>query len=50
VDLESGKDRRLTELKSRNRIQSFDITPDGKRIVFDRWRDNSDIVLIDLIK
>lgn len=29
-------------------MRTFDITPDGKRIVFDRLRDNSDIVLIDL--
>ena len=29
---------------------AFDITPDGKEIVFDRLRDNSDIVLIDLPK
>lgn len=27
---------------------SFDITPDGRQIVFDRVRENSDIVLIDL--
>ena len=30
--------------------RAFDITPDGKEIVFDRLRDNSDIVLIDLPK
>jgi hypothetical protein len=29
---------------------SFDVTPDGKQIVFDRSRENSDIVLIDLPK
>jgi hypothetical protein len=29
-------------------MRTFDITPDGTRIVFDRLRDNSDIVLIDL--
>jgi hypothetical protein len=29
---------------------TFDITPDGKQIVFDRLRENSDIVLIDLPK
>jgi hypothetical protein len=29
-------------------MRTFDVTPDGKRIVFDRLRDNSDIVLIDL--
>jgi len=29
-------------------MQTFDVTPDGKQIVFDRLRENSDIVLIDL--
>ena len=28
--------------------RTFDVTPDGSRIVFDRLRENSDIVLIDL--
>jgi clusterin-associated protein 1 len=28
--------------------RTFDITPDGTRIVFDRLRENSDIVLVDL--
>ena len=28
-------------------IRSFDITPDGTRIVFDRRRENSNIVLIE---
>ena len=27
-------------------IRTFDITPDGKQIVFDRVAENSDIVLI----
>jgi hypothetical protein len=31
-------------------VGSFDVTPDGKQIVFDRLRDNSDIVLIDLAR
>jgi hypothetical protein len=26
-------------------MRTFDITPDGKQIVFDRLRENSDIVL-----
>jgi hypothetical protein len=30
--------------------RTFDVTPDGKEITFDRLRDNSDIVLIDLQK
>jgi len=29
-------------------MRTFDITPDGKRIVFDRLRENSNILLIDL--
>ena len=29
-------------------MRHFDISPDGKRIIFDRLSDNSDIVLIDL--
>jgi Tol biopolymer transport system component len=33
---------------SQGEIGTFDITPDGKRIIFDRTSDNSDIVLIDL--
>ena len=31
-------------------VRTFDVTPDGKQITFDRLRDNSDIVLIDLQK
>jgi len=31
-------------------MRTLDITPDDKEIVFDRARDNSDIVLIDLSK
>jgi hypothetical protein len=29
---------------------TFDITPDSKEIVFDRLRENPDVVLIDLAK
>jgi hypothetical protein len=28
-------------------MRTFDVTPDGKAIVFDRLRENGDIVLID---
>jgi hypothetical protein len=31
-------------------MRTFDITSDGKQIVFDRMRENSDVVLIDLPK
>jgi Tol biopolymer transport system component len=42
--------RQVTRLGYHGTLQSFDLTPDGKFIVFDRLRDNSDIVLIDLPK
>jgi Tol biopolymer transport system component len=50
LDLATGKKRQLTRLSNQGIVGSFDITPDGKQIVFDRLRDNSDIVLIDLPK
>jgi Tol biopolymer transport system component len=51
LDLTKGTTRQLAELiwtTSHGEIGTFDITPDGKHIVFDRTSDNSDIVLIDL--
>ncbi|UCF38379.1 MAG: serine/threonine-protein kinase, partial [Acidobacteriota bacterium] len=48
LDLGSRETRQLTRLDAAGTIRSFDITPDGKEIVFDRIQDNSDIVLIDL--
>jgi Tol biopolymer transport system component len=51
LDLATKTTRQLTRLSDRGgRIQTFDITPDGTEIVFDRIRENSDIVLIDLTK
>ena len=47
-DLETGDLRQLTDLRSGEAINSFDVSPDGKRIVFERVRDESDIVLIEL--
>jgi Tol biopolymer transport system component/tRNA A-37 threonylcarbamoyl transferase component Bud32 len=48
LDLTSMKSRQLTRLTGRDTMRTFDVMPDGKHIVFDRLRDNSDIVLIDL--
>jgi len=51
LDLAARKTHQLAELTwttSQGEIRTFDITPDGKHIVFDRSSDNSDIVLIDL--
>jgi Tol biopolymer transport system component len=50
VDLETGQRRQLTNLKPGYSIGSFDVSPDGRRILFDRVRQNSDIVLIDLTR
>ncbi len=48
LDLATKSRRPLTRLSDQGRLQTFDITPDGKQIVFDRARENSNIVLIDL--
>ena len=50
VDLATNRVRQLTDLSDRGYLSTFDITPDGTHLVFDRSRQNSDIVLIDLPK
>ena len=47
LDLATMTARPLTRLQQRDTMRTFDVTADGKQIVFDRLRDNSDIVLID---
>jgi Tol biopolymer transport system component len=47
LDVATKKSRQLANFDSRL-TRTFDITSDGKQIVFDRLRENSDIVLIDL--
>jgi Tol biopolymer transport system component len=46
LDLATMKTRELTRLDNAGAIRSFDLSPDG-RIVFDRLRGNSHVVLID---
>ena len=48
LDLATMESRRLTLLDQGAAMRTFDVTPDGKRIVFDRSSENSDIVLIEL--
>ncbi len=48
LDLTTMHSRRLTQLNNPAGMRTFDITSDGSRIVFDRFRENSDIRLIDL--
>jgi serine/threonine protein kinase/Tol biopolymer transport system component len=50
LDLTTNKTRVLTNLSDRGYLNHFDITPDGNYLVFDRSRQNSDVVLIDLPK
>ena len=45
LDLLTGEKRPLSDLKFA--IQDFDISTDGREIFFDRWKEESDIVLIE---
>lgn len=47
LDFRTMNTRRLTRLTDRATMRTFDITPDGKQIVFDRLRENSAVILID---
>jgi len=48
LDLTTMKTRQLAHLDNPATMLTFDITPGGAHIVFDRLRQNSDVVLIDL--
>jgi serine/threonine protein kinase len=48
VDLESGTERQLTDLQPGTLIQSFDVSLDGHQVIFDRQKDNADVVLLQL--
>ena len=48
VDLETGRERQLTDLGREFAIGDFDVSADGREIIFDRAREESDIVLLDL--
>jgi Tol biopolymer transport system component len=50
LDFATRQSRQLTRFSNQGALRTFDITPDGKYIVFDRSRQNSNIVLIDLPK
>ena len=48
MDLRSGDERPLTELGPGPIIGDFDVSADGQTLVFDRVREESDIVLIEI--
>ena len=47
LDLATGQQRPLTHLNQQVLMRSFDVSPDGKQILFDRYRGSADLVLID---
>ena len=47
VDLQTGTERTLTDFARDFLVRDFDVSPDGREIVFDQVRENSDVVLID---
>lgn len=49
-DIATGQRRQLTRLRPGQSLHRFDVSPDGRRIVFERVRENSDVVLIELPK
>ena len=48
IDLVTGQQRQLTNFSREFLLGDFDISGDGKEIVFGRAKENSNIVLIDL--
>jgi serine/threonine protein kinase/Tol biopolymer transport system component len=48
LNLTNMKTRRLSQFEDRASMRTFDVTPDGKEIVFDRERENSAVVLIEM--
>ncbi|HVF17122.1 MAG TPA: hypothetical protein VNA21_09425, partial [Steroidobacteraceae bacterium] len=48
IDLVSGERRQLTNFGSEFTMRDFDVSPDGREIVFDRRKENSDLALIEL--
>jgi Tol biopolymer transport system component len=48
LDLATRTSRTLTRFTNSATMRTFDVTPDGRQIIFDRVRTNSDLVVIDL--
>ncbi len=48
LDFATPQPRRLTDLGGSGTMRTFDVSPDGRQIVFDRARESSSIVVVDL--
>ncbi len=47
-DVATGESRRLTTLKPGESLLRYDVSPDGRQVFFERARENSDVVMIEL--
>ena len=50
IDLTNGKRRQLTNFDREFLISDFDISPDGKQIIFGRLKERSNVILIDFLQ
>jgi dipeptidyl aminopeptidase/acylaminoacyl peptidase len=48
IDLDTGTERRLTDLPPEFDIRDFDISRDGHEVVLERVQERSDVVLMDI--
>ena len=48
VDLVTGRRRQLTDFGRESLINGFDVSPDGKEIIFSRLKENANVILIEL--
>jgi Tol biopolymer transport system component len=48
IDLETGAERQLITLPAGFDISDFDVSYDGREVVFERMQENSNVVLLDL--
>jgi Tol biopolymer transport system component len=48
LDMATGQRRQVARLANDGAVRTFDVTADGRHILFDRARQNSNVVLIEL--
>ncbi len=48
INLETGAERQLTNFTPDFDIRDFDISPDGREVVFERMQEHSDVALLDI--